>query len=116
VGQRIEGTAEARTSPTPAPCRSSRTGEPFESRGVFEARALGRHDPSGFADWLSVARPGRGSGVVDFGGFCRQQFRVSLINMNAVTRPYRMTTRATAAAQTAEKILDATKHLFAENV
>ena len=27
-----------------------------------------------------------------------------------------MTTRATAAAQTAEKILDATKHLFAENV
>src|SRR6478752_345299 len=37
--------------------------------------------------------------------------------MNAVaTRPYRMTTRAAATAQTAEKILDATKHLFAENV
>src|SRR6478752_10037301 len=37
--------------------------------------------------------------------------------MNAVaTRPYRMTTRAAATAQTAEKILDATSHLFAENV
>jgi len=36
--------------------------------------------------------------------------------MNTVTRPYRMTTRAAAAAQTAEKILVATKHLFAQNV
>jgi AcrR family transcriptional regulator len=36
--------------------------------------------------------------------------------MKAVTRPYRMTTRAAAAAETAEKILDATKHLFAENM
>jgi AcrR family transcriptional regulator len=35
--------------------------------------------------------------------------------MKAAARPYRMTTRAAAAAETAEKILDATQQLFTEN-
>ena len=29
--------------------------EPEEGWGLFEHGALGRHDPSGFADWLTVA-------------------------------------------------------------
>jgi len=36
--------------------------------------------------------------------------------MKVATRPYRMTARAAAAAGTADKILDATKHLFSENL
>ena len=28
---------------------------PAEGWGLFEHGALGRHDPSGFADWLTVA-------------------------------------------------------------
>jgi hypothetical protein len=28
---------------------------PVEGWGLFEHGALGRHDPSGFADWLTVA-------------------------------------------------------------
>jgi AcrR family transcriptional regulator len=36
--------------------------------------------------------------------------------MKAATRPYRMTTRAAAAAETADKILDATKQLFIEKL
>jgi hypothetical protein len=28
---------------------------PVEGWGLFEHGALGRHDPSGFTDWLSVA-------------------------------------------------------------
>jgi AcrR family transcriptional regulator len=36
--------------------------------------------------------------------------------MKMATRPYRMTTRAATAAETAEKIVEATKRLFAENV
>jgi hypothetical protein len=35
-------------------CRDG-DGEPVEGWGLFEHGALGRHDPSGFADWLSVA-------------------------------------------------------------
>jgi AcrR family transcriptional regulator len=35
--------------------------------------------------------------------------------MKAATRPYRMTTRAATAAETADKILAATKQLFTEN-
>jgi hypothetical protein len=31
------------------------SGAPSEGWGLFEHGALGRHDPSGFADWLSVA-------------------------------------------------------------
>jgi hypothetical protein len=31
------------------------TGQPREGWGLFEHGALGRHDPSGFADWLTVA-------------------------------------------------------------
>jgi hypothetical protein len=30
-------------------------GTQSEGWGLFEHGALGRHDPSGFADWLSVA-------------------------------------------------------------
>ncbi len=30
-------------------------GTPVEGWGLFEHGALGRHDPSGFADWLTVA-------------------------------------------------------------
>ena len=41
---------------------------------------------------------------------------VLIYYMNVATRPYRMTTRAVAAAETAEKILYAASHLFAENV
>jgi hypothetical protein len=36
-------------------CRDG-AAEPVESWGLFEHGALGRHDPSGFSDWLSVAR------------------------------------------------------------
>ena len=35
-------------------CRDG-DGEPAEGWGLFEHGALGRHDPSGFADWLTVA-------------------------------------------------------------
>ena len=37
-----------------AVCRDG-DGEPVEGWGLFEHGALGRHDPSGFADWLTVA-------------------------------------------------------------
>src|SRR6201993_2922525 len=40
-------------------CRDG-DGEPAEGWGLFEHGALGRHDPSGFADWLSVAPQRRG--------------------------------------------------------
>jgi hypothetical protein len=30
-------------------------GAPVEGWGLFEHGALGRHDPSGFTDWLTVA-------------------------------------------------------------
>jgi hypothetical protein len=32
-----------------------RAGTESEGWGLFEHGALGRHDPSGFTDWLSVA-------------------------------------------------------------
>jgi hypothetical protein len=37
-----------------AVCTES-NGTPQEGWGLFEHGALGRHDPSGFADWLTVA-------------------------------------------------------------
>jgi hypothetical protein len=37
-----------------AVCRDG-DGRPVEGWGLFEHGALGRHDPSGFADWLTVA-------------------------------------------------------------
>jgi hypothetical protein len=37
-----------------ATCRDG-DGHPVEGWGLFEHGALGRHDPSGFADWLAVA-------------------------------------------------------------
>jgi hypothetical protein len=37
-----------------AVCRDG-DGEPVEGWGLYEHGALGRHDPSGFADWLTVA-------------------------------------------------------------
>ncbi|BCI87328.1 hypothetical protein NIIDMKKI_25340 [Mycobacterium kansasii] len=37
-----------------ATCRAG-DAEPVEGWGLFEHAALGRHDPSGFADWLTVA-------------------------------------------------------------
>jgi hypothetical protein len=37
-----------------AVCRDG-DGPPMEGWGLYEHGALGRHDPSGFADWLSVA-------------------------------------------------------------
>ena len=37
-----------------ATCRDG-DAEPVEGWGLFEHAALGRHDPSGFADWLTVA-------------------------------------------------------------
>ena len=30
-------------------------GDPVEGWGLYEHGALGRHDPSGFADWLTMA-------------------------------------------------------------
>ena len=44
-------------------------------------------------------------------GFRGSRFSVSLINMK-VARPYRMRARAAAAAETADKIIDATGQLF----
>jgi hypothetical protein len=37
-----------------AVCREA-DAAPVEGWGLFEHGALGRHDPSGFADWLTVA-------------------------------------------------------------
>ncbi|MGB2921149.1 MAG: hypothetical protein WBC15_13740, partial [Mycobacterium sp.] len=37
-----------------AVCRDA-DGAEREGWGLFEHGALGRHDPSGFADWLTVA-------------------------------------------------------------
>ena len=37
-----------------AVCRDG-DGNPIEGWGLYEHGALGRHDPSGFADWLTVA-------------------------------------------------------------
>jgi len=37
-----------------AVCRDG-DGSPVEGWGLYEHGALGRHDPSGFADWLTVA-------------------------------------------------------------
>jgi hypothetical protein len=37
-----------------ASCRDG-DGDPVEGWGLFEHGALGRHDPSGFSDWVSVA-------------------------------------------------------------
>lgn len=37
-----------------AVCRDS-DGDPMEGWGLYEHGVLGRHDPSGFADWLAVA-------------------------------------------------------------
>ena len=37
-----------------AVCRDG-NGDPVEGWGLYEHGALGRHDPSGFADWLTVA-------------------------------------------------------------
>ena len=31
------------------------SGDPVEGWGLYEHGALGRHDPSGFKDWLTVA-------------------------------------------------------------
>ena len=36
-------------------CAREGNGTPAEGWGLFEHGALGRHDPSGFADWLTVA-------------------------------------------------------------
>lgn len=47
-------------------------------------------------------------------GTSRTGFRVSVTDMKAGTRPYRMTARATAAANTATAVLDATWELFDE--
>jgi hypothetical protein len=35
-------------------CRDG-NGDPVEGWGLYEHGALGRHDPSGFKDWLTVA-------------------------------------------------------------
>jgi len=37
-----------------AVCRDG-NGDPVEGWGLYEHGALGRHDPSGFKDWLTVA-------------------------------------------------------------
>ena len=37
-----------------AVCRDG-DGPPVQGWGLYEHGALGRHDPSGFADWLTVA-------------------------------------------------------------
>ena len=54
-GDRRPRRASASSTTSAAPSARDGDGNAVEGWGLFEHGALGRHDPSGFADWLTVA-------------------------------------------------------------